>query len=87
MRRADLFFAVLLLPMFFQIWNSWLGVLWCAPTAGSLQLLTHNRQEQLKRLLHTRAFIIYGPVLFATVFLHELGHCFATRQASGPWSL
>ena len=29
-RDADLFFATLLLPMFFQIWVSWYGVAWCA---------------------------------------------------------
>ena len=28
-----------------------------------------------------RAFVIFGPVLFVTIFLHELGHCLATRQA------
>ncbi len=40
------------------------------------------RQEQLKPVHRARAFIIYGPVLFVTVFLHELGHCLATRQVS-----
>ena len=51
---ADFFVAALLLPAFFEIWNSWYAVLW--------------------------ALIIYGPVLLITVFLHELGHCLATRQ-------
>ena len=51
---ADFFVAALLLPAFFEIWNSWFAVLW--------------------------AIIIYGPVLLITVFLHELGHCLATRQ-------
>lgn len=52
--RADFFVAALLIPAFFEIWNSWYAVLW--------------------------ALIIYGPVLLMTVFLHELGHCLATRQ-------
>jgi len=43
-----------------------------------------RRQEQLKPVHRARAFIVYGPVLFVTVFLHELGHCFATRQVSDP---
>ncbi|KAK9834960.1 hypothetical protein WJX81_000023 [Elliptochloris bilobata] len=56
-RLHYLFFVTLLLPMFFQAWVSWIGVLW--------------------------AFVIFGPVLFVTILLHELGHCLATRQVGG----
>jgi len=45
-------------------------------------LHSHCRRKQLNRVQRARAFIIYGPVWFVTVFLHELGLCFATRQVT-----
>mmetsp|Transcript_49981 Transcript_49981/g.95465 ORF Transcript_49981/g.95465 Transcript_49981/m.95465 type:complete len:262 (+) Transcript_49981:219-1004(+) len=29
-------------------------------------------------------FMLYGPVLFCTILVHELGHCYATRNNGDP---
>lgn len=30
------------------------------------------------------AAVVYGPLLFGTVLVHELGHCYATRRLGAP---
>jgi len=29
------------------------------------------------------ATLMYGPILFGTVYIHELGHCFAAKRVGG----
>jgi hypothetical protein len=85
-----MFLGLLLIALCISLWISWPAVLWCALVAAfpkhlhQTYIAQYCRRKQLNSVQCPRAFIFYGPVLFVTTFVRELGLCVAARQVKAP---